>query len=58
MLGAGVGGIFLGGLGDRIGRTRAMGLSILFCSVFAGLGALVKTQEQMLVLRSLVNRDV
>jgi MFS family permease len=54
MLGAAIGGIALGNLGDRIGRTRAMGVSILFYSVFAGMGAFVQTQEQMLVLRFLV----
>jgi SHS family sialic acid transporter-like MFS transporter len=58
MLGAAVGGIALGSLGDRIGRTRAMGISILFYSIFAGLGAFVKTQEQMLVLRFLVGLGV
>jgi MFS family permease len=58
MLGAAVGGIFLGSLGDRIGRTRALGVSVLFYSVFAGLGAFVKTQEQMLVLRFLVGLGV
>jgi MFS transporter, SHS family, sialic acid transporter len=54
MLGAAIGGIAFGHLGDRIGRARAMGVSILFYSVFAGLGAFVQTQEQMLVLRFLV----
>ncbi|MBM3788969.1 MAG: MFS transporter [Acidobacteria bacterium] len=58
MLGAAVGGIVLGSLGDRIGRTRAMGVSILFYSVFAGLGAFVETQEQMLALRFLVGLGV
>ncbi len=58
MLGAAVGGIFLGSLGDRIGRARAMGVSILFYSVFAGLGAWVQTQEQMLVLRFMVGLGV
>ena len=58
MLGAAVGGIFLGSLGDRIGRTRALGVSILFYSVFAGMGALVRTQEQMLLLRFLVGLGV
>jgi MFS family permease len=58
MLGAAVGGIALGNLGDRIGRTRAMGVSVLFYSVFAGLGAFVKTQEQMLALRFLVGLGV
>jgi MFS family permease len=58
MLGAAVGGIVLGNLGDRIGRSRAMGISILFYSVFAGAGSFVQTQEQMLVLRFLVGLGV
>ena len=58
MLGAAVGGIALGSLGDRIGRTRAMGISILFYSVFAALGAWAQTQEQMLLLRFLVGLGV
>ena len=58
MLGAAVGGIVLGNLGDVVGRTRALGISILFYSAFAGLGALVRTQEQMLVLRFLVGLGV
>ncbi len=58
MFGAAVGGIVLGNLGDRIGRTRAMGVSILFYSAFAGLGAFVRTQEEMLVLRFLVGLGV
>jgi len=58
MLGAAVGGLFLGSLGDRIGRTRALGVSVLFYSVFAGLGAFVQTQEQMLALRFLVGLGV
>lgn len=58
MGGAAVGGILLGSLGDRIGRARAMGVSILFYSVFAGLGGWVSTQEQMLLLRFLVGLGV
>ncbi len=58
MLGAAVGGIFLGSLGDRIGRTRALGVSVLFYSVFAGLGAFAQSQEQMLVLRFMVGLGV
>lgn len=54
MLGAAVGGVALGNLGDRIGRTRAMGVSILCYSLFAAMGAWAQTQEQMLVLRFLV----
>ncbi|MEY2878083.1 MAG: hypothetical protein RLZZ15_463 [Verrucomicrobiota bacterium] len=58
MLGAAIGGIFLGALGDHIGRARAMGVSILFYSVFAGLGAWAQTQNQMLALRFVVGLGV
>lgn len=58
MLGAAVGGIALGNLGDRIGRSRAMAVSVLFYSIFAGMGGLVRTQEEMLVLRFLVGLGV
>src|SRR5687768_3519440 len=58
MLGAAFGGILLGSLGDRIGRARAMGISILFYSIFAGVGAWVQSQEQMLVLRFVVGFGV
>ena len=46
MLGAAVGGSLLGNLGDRIGRARAMGVSILFYSVFAGLGRLSRSASK------------
>ena len=58
MLGAAVGGILLGALGDRCGRTRAMAVSILFYSVFSGAGWLVSSLEQMLVLRFLVGLGI
>lgn len=58
MLGAAIGGIALGSLGDRIGRTRAMGVCILFYSVFAALGAYAQDQWQMLALRFLVGLGV
>ncbi|MGI9177247.1 MAG: MFS transporter [Pirellulales bacterium] len=58
MLGAAIGGILLGSLGDRIGRSRAMGVSILFYSVCAAAGSLVQSQEQMLLLRFLVGLGV
>src|ERR1043165_8276447 len=37
LLGAALGGVVFGWLGDKIGRVRAMGLSILCYSVFPGL---------------------
>src|SRR3954463_16681105 len=58
MLGAAVGGSLIGSLGDRIGRSRAMGVSVLFYSLFAGLGGLVRTPEQMLLLRFMVGLGV
>jgi predicted MFS family arabinose efflux permease len=58
MLGAAIGGIALGNMGDRIGRTRAMGVSILFYSLFAAMGAYAQTPEQMLALRFLVGLGV
>lgn len=58
MLGAAIGGIWLGSLGDRYGRTRAMGISILFYSLFAAMGSFAKTQEQMLILRFVVGLGV
>ncbi len=58
MLGAAVGGIAFGTLGDRLGRTRAMGVSILFYSIFSGMGWLVGSLEQMLVLRFLVGLGI
>lgn len=58
MLGAAIGGILLGSLGDRIGRTRAMGVCILFYSIFAALGAYAQDQWQMLALRFLVGLGV
>ncbi len=58
MLGAAVGGMALGSLGDRVGRARAMGVSILCYSLFAGAGAYVTSQEQLLALRFLVGLGV
>ena len=37
LIGAAIGGVFFGWLGDRVGRVRAMSLSILCYSVFTGL---------------------
>lgn len=58
MLGAAVGGIILGALGDRIGRTRALAVSILCYSAFGGAGGFVADQWQLLALRFLAGLGV
>jgi MFS family permease len=58
LLGAAFGGIWMGSLGDKIGRTRALGIGVLFYSVFCGLGYFANSLNQMLVLRFLVGLGV
>ena len=58
MLGAAIGGILLGGLGDRIGRVRALALSVLCYSVFGSAGAIVTDQTQLLALRFLAGLGI
>ena len=50
LLGGAVGGFVFGWLGDRFGRSRALGLSILTYSVLAGLASRVETPEQLFVV--------
>ncbi len=54
MLGAACGGICLGNLGDRFGRARALGISLLFFAAIGSLGVWVGTPEQFLIVRLLV----
>lgn len=51
LVGAAAGGVLFGWLGDRIGRVRAMSLSILTYALFSGLGAFVSAPEQMVAVR-------
>ncbi|MFN0199324.1 MAG: MFS transporter, partial [Planctomycetaceae bacterium] len=53
LIGAAFGGLVFGGIGDRFGRVKAMGVSILCYSLFAGLGFYTVAPEQLLVLRFL-----
>jgi MFS family permease len=58
MLGAAIGGMVLGRLGDRFGRSRGLGASILLYSLGAAAGGFVSSQWQLLALRFLVGLGV
>jgi SHS family sialic acid transporter-like MFS transporter len=58
LLGAAFGGFAFGWLGDRIGRVKGMGASILCFSLFGGAGYFVLTAEQLLTLRFLAGMGV
>jgi len=51
LVGAATGGVLFGWLGDRLGRVRAMGLSVLTYAVFSGLCGVAGSAEQVAVLR-------
>ena len=53
LVGAAAGGLIFGWLGDRIGRVRAMTLSILTYSVFSGLAYFAREPWQLGALRCL-----
>ncbi len=53
LVGAATGGVLFGWLGDRIGRVRAMTLSVLTYAVFTGLCGLAASPEQIAGLRFL-----
>jgi MFS family permease len=51
LLGWALGGGFFGRLGDRLGRSRALSVTILTYALFTGLSALAQTWWHLLVLR-------
>lgn len=51
LVGAATGGVLFGWLGDRIGRVRAMSLSVLTYALFTGLCGVVQAPWQIAVLR-------
>jgi MFS transporter, SHS family, sialic acid transporter len=53
LIGAATGGVVFGWLGDRLGRVRAMTLSILTYALCSGMGGLTAAPWQMVVVRFL-----
>ena len=53
LFGAAAGGYIFGKLGDRIGRTRTLGISILWFSALTGIACFVKDPLQLLCIRFL-----
>lgn len=51
LVGAATGGVLFGWLGDRLGRVRAMSLSILTYALFSGLGAIATHPWQIVLIR-------
>lgn len=51
LVGAASGGVLFGWLGDRLGRVRAMTLSVIVYSLFTGLCAFAQSPEQVAALR-------
>ena len=51
LVGAATGGVLFGWLGDKIGRVRAMTVSVLVYSLCSGLSAASNSPEQLAVLR-------
>jgi SHS family sialic acid transporter-like MFS transporter len=51
LIGAATGGVLFGWLGDRLGRVRAMTLSILTYAICSGLGGLAQAAWQMMLIR-------
>src|SRR6185436_14594413 len=58
LLGGAAGGLLFGALGDRFGRARAMGWSVLTYSLLSGAGAFVETQPQLLAVRLLASLGI
>jgi MFS family permease len=58
LLGGAVGGLWFGRLGDRHGRVRALGVSILCFSLFTGASWFAQTPGQLLALRFLASLGI
>src|SRR5689334_19018102 len=51
LFGAATGGLVFGWIGDRIGRTRALTLSVLTYALFTGMGGLTSAVWQLALVR-------
>ena len=51
LVGAATGGVLFGWLGDRLGRVKAMSLSVLVYALFTGMCGLARTAEELAALR-------
>jgi MFS family permease len=58
LLGGALGGLLFGWLGDRVGRVRALGWSVLCFSLFTGASCLVGGPLELLVLRFLASLGI
>ena len=58
LVGAAAGGVLFGWLGDRIGRVRAMSLSILTYALVTGLCGFAQTPVQLAVLRFIASLGI
>ena len=53
LFGAAAGGYFFGRLGDRLGRTRALAISVIWFGAFTGLAYVTQSPAQLLLARFL-----
>ena len=58
LIGWAVGGLFFGMVGDRLGRTRTMAVTILIYASFTGLTAFAQTPMQFVLLRFLTGLGI
>ena len=58
LMGAACGGLLFGWIGDRAGRVKAMGLSILCYSGVTGVSYFAQTPEQLLTLRFIASLGI
>lgn len=58
MIGWAVGGLVFGMIGDRLGRTRTMAITILLYAIFTGLSGLSQTWQQFALFRFLTGLGV